>query len=138
MYLSADFLKWLNCYMVISFGGLIIDEGDNVANWNSLNYLVEAVPAVMYGQDIHPGPFRKAAAYAYHIIQDHIFHDGNKRTGMEAAFLFLRSNGYQVRKATSQDIVATALKVAQGLMSIDDLAQWLELVCSMPNGQLSQ
>ena len=133
MYLSADFLTWLNCYMVITYGGLFTGEHDNVANRNSLDYVVEAVPGAMYGQELHPGVFRKAAVYAYHIIQDHVFRDGNKRTGMEAAFLFLRSNGHQVISATSKDIVDTALKVAQGHMSIDDLAKWLEAVCTPRN-----
>ena len=133
MYLSADFLMWLNCYTVLTYGGLFVGEHDNVANRNSLDYLIEAVSSVMYGQELHPGVFRKAAVYAHHIIQDHIFRDGNKRTGMDAAFLFLRSNGYQVVSATSKDIVDTALRVAQGIMSIDDLAEWLESICTAPD-----
>lgn len=132
MYLSADFLVWLNRYMVISYGGLFIGEQDNVAHRNSLDYLVEAVSGSMYGQELHPGVFRKAAAYAYHIIKNHIFRDGNKRTGMEAAFLFLRSNGHQIMNTTNQDIICTAVRIADGSMSIERLTEWLESICTPP------
>jgi death-on-curing protein len=34
-----------------------------------------------------------AAAYLFHIVQNHGFADGNKRTGMNAASVFLELNG---------------------------------------------
>ena len=37
--------------------------------------------------------FEVAAAYAYHLAQAQAFLDGNKRTAVAAALLFLRANG---------------------------------------------
>lgn len=37
-----------------------------------------------------------AAAYAFHIAQNQPFVDGNKRTGLAAALVFLDMNGYSV------------------------------------------
>lgn len=41
---------------------------------------------------LYPTIYDKAAAYLYHIVQNHPFNDGNKRTGFGAAYLFLRAN----------------------------------------------
>ncbi len=44
-------------------------------------------------QYLHTDLFEMAAAYLYHIIQNHPFIDGNKRTGAVAAVVFLAMNG---------------------------------------------
>jgi death-on-curing protein len=41
---------------------------------------------------LHEGIFEMAAAYMYHIVRDHPFVDGNKRTGAVAALVFLAMN----------------------------------------------
>jgi death-on-curing protein len=37
-----------------------------------------------------------AAAYLYHIVQNHPFIDGNKRTGAAAAIIFLSMNDMEL------------------------------------------
>ena len=37
-----------------------------------------------------------AAAYAFHIAENRPFLDGNQRTGLGAALVFLRINGFKV------------------------------------------
>jgi death-on-curing protein len=37
-----------------------------------------------------------AAAYAFHIAESQAFVDGNKRTGLNAALVFLMMNGWEV------------------------------------------
>jgi death on curing protein len=37
-----------------------------------------------------------AAAYLFHIVKNHPFADGNKRTGMHCALIFLDLNGYEM------------------------------------------
>ena len=44
----------------------------------------------------HPGLFDMAAAYLYHLIQNHPFIDGNKRTGVVTALVFLIINGVEL------------------------------------------
>jgi death-on-curing protein len=45
------------------------------------------------GAFVHEGLFAMAAAYAFHIAQNQPFLDGNKRTGLLAALVFLDLNG---------------------------------------------
>jgi death-on-curing protein len=56
-----------------------------------------ATPAQTYDdQFLHDDIFRMAAAYAFHIAENQPFIDGNKRTGLNAALVFLDINGFLV------------------------------------------
>jgi death-on-curing protein len=65
-----------------------------------------------------------AASYAYGIVRNHPFLDGNKRTGLVVAELFLDLNGWTLT-ATDADCVLTILKLAAGELTEDALADWL-------------
>lgn len=65
-----------------------------------------------------------AAAYAFDIIRNHGFADGNKRTGWIAARLFLADNGFRLT-FDKQDAVRTMEAVAASEMTEDLLADWL-------------
>jgi death-on-curing protein len=51
--------------------------------------------------------------------------DGNKRTGIAAAAMFLRMNGYQLN-ATNTELEKFALEVAQSKQRIEDMADWFQ------------
>ena len=54
-----------------------------------------AQASATYGGDyLHASPFDMAAAYAFHIAENHPFVDGNKRTALNAALVFLGLNGF--------------------------------------------
>ena len=65
-----------------------------------------------------------AAAYAYGIARNDPFVDGNKRTALVAARTFLILNGVDV-EATQDDKVLTFLKLAEGAISEEELADWI-------------
>lgn len=65
------------------------------------------------GQYFHAGLFEMAAAYLYHIVQNHPFIDGNERAGTMAAFVFLRLNGFTL-DADESAFESLVLKAAQG------------------------
>ncbi len=58
--------------------------------------------------------FEMAAAYFFHIIQNHPFMDGNKRVGAVAALVFLEINNKAVNM-TNDELESQVLSVAQGL-----------------------
>lgn len=77
---------------------------------------------------------RLAAAYAFGIIGNHPFVDGNKRTGLIAAYVFLKINGMELT-AREVEAVAAVLSLASGESSEEELAHWLRgNVRSMPVG----
>lgn len=48
------------------------------------------------GEFVHEDLFAMAAAYGFHIAQNQPFVDGNKRTGLLAAIVFLELNGVAI------------------------------------------
>jgi death on curing protein len=69
--------------------------------------------AGFWDQYLHADFFEMAAAYLYHIVQNHPFIDGNKRTGAMAAFVFLKLNGSTI-DADESAFESLVLKAAQG------------------------
>ncbi len=65
-----------------------------------------------------------AAAYAFGLVRNHPFIDGNKRSGFVAAQLFLRLNGYRI-EALHVDCVLTTLALAAGDIDEPTFAAWL-------------
>lgn len=77
------------------------------------------------GQFLHSTIFQMAAAYGFHICQNHPFLDGNKRTAGMAMFTFLKLNGLEPI-ATESDYYAVMMAVASGNMTKEELADWLQ------------
>ncbi|PCI54377.1 MAG: type II toxin-antitoxin system death-on-curing family toxin [Alphaproteobacteria bacterium] len=65
-----------------------------------------------------------AASYAYGIIRNHPFVDGNKRTALVAAELFLALNGYELI-ASDEMCVLTIVGVADKTISEAELHMWI-------------
>lgn len=65
-----------------------------------------------------------AAAYAYGIARNHPFVDGNKRTALVAARTFLLLNDVDL-DATQDEKVLTFLNLAEGVISEEELADWI-------------
>lgn len=118
----ADIVE-INRRMIAHFGGIFFEGDDNLANRGSLEYLLAEIHGSLYGQELYPDLFQKAGLIAWRIIVGHIFHDGNKRTGMESCRLFLELNGYIL--TMDMEIVDIALRIATHDIEFDDFVHWL-------------
>lgn len=67
--------------------------------------------ATFDGQYLHADLFEMAAAYLFHLVQNHPFIDGNKRVGLECALLFLEINQQSI-EATDHELVELVLQTA--------------------------
>ncbi len=73
-----------------------------------------AMPAAGLGDRyLHGDLFEMAAAYLFHIVRNHPFLDGNKRTGVVTALVFLALNEVEV-EAGEEDLEAAVRAVAEG------------------------
>ena len=72
-----------------------------------------------------PSLFDLAASYAFGLVKNHPFIDGNKRVGFVVAVLFLELNGYKFQ-ATEVDAVLRTLALAAGSMKKAAYAEWLK------------
>jgi death-on-curing protein len=68
-----------------------------------------------------------AAAYRFHIVQNHPFHDGNKRTGAAAAIVFLSMNDIQVRN-DEDGLVQITLASSTGKADKQSIMEFLRAI----------
>lgn len=74
---------------------------------------------------LHDNLMKMAAAYGYHICNNHPFIDGNKRIALVAMDVFLQRNGYEI-SANEKETYKIIMQLATGELSKDELVQWLE------------
>lgn len=107
--------------LLARFGGL-----EGVRDMDLLeSALARPLQLKAYGQ---PDLFDLAASYAYGIVKNHPFLDGNKRSGLMAAALFIEINGYLFEAPEEQAVLMT-LGLAAGEVDADGHAAWLRDSC---------
>lgn len=86
-----------------------------------------AMPQAGIGdQFFHEHILEMAAAYLYHIVNNHPFTDGNKRTGVVAALVFLALNGVEI-DAKVAEFEHLVREVAAGKVKKNGIAEFLRL-----------
>jgi death-on-curing protein len=65
-----------------------------------------------------------ASAYAFGLVKNHGYVDGNKRTGLAALLVFLRKNGLGLRVTQAEAVLAME-RLAAGAISENQLAEWV-------------
>jgi death-on-curing protein len=108
--------------MLAMFGGLsgLRDEGLLQSALSRPQHLFH------YG---NPSLFELAAEYAFGIVKNHPFLDGNKRAGFMAAALFIESNGWSFG-ASEEDVVVNTRALAAGEIGAEEYAAWLKSSCA--------
>ena len=77
--------------------------------------------ATFDGDFVHDGLFAMAAAYLFHIVSNHPFLDGNKRTWLLSALVFLDLNGNTVERESAA-LYDLTMAVAQGHADKEEVA----------------
>jgi len=119
-YLTVEQVLFLHARLIEETGG-----SHGVRDVALLESAVARPRATFGGEDLYPDLFSKAAALMSSLIRNHPFVDGNKRTGIAAAALFLRQNGHCLT-ATNQELEAFTLYVAESRPGIPEIATWLQ------------
>lgn len=88
-----------------------------------------AMPETTFeGEFLHPTLFEMAAAYLFHIARNHPFVDGNKRTALMCALVFLGLNGQRL-EADPQALYEQVDGVAAGRVDKADVSVFLRDNC---------
>ena len=119
--------RWIDRAVLIAIHDMQLAEHGGGAGLRDGNLLESALAKpenlAAYGD---PDVAALAAAYGYGISRNHAFVDGNKRTALVAAELFLQLNGWRLEVGDA-DCVLTMLAVATGDITEDAFADWLRL-----------
>lgn len=120
-YLALEEILRLHFQVVEDFGGL-----HGVRDENRLKSVVAAPKQEVFGEEQYKMVHEKAAVYLRNIIADHPFVDGNKRTAVTSAGIFLARNGVQLQ-ADSKELEDFAVRIATDHLSVEEIAAWLQI-----------
>ena len=121
-------------------GGLDPCGSDNLLKGRTLGFVEGIHQNEMFGQTLYPTLYHQAAAYMYYITKGHLFHDGNKRTGLAVALTFLGWNGIRVPKLPEEDSYRFVINVASSQQSANEVieksAKWFKSMTEdgLPHG----
>ncbi len=120
VYLTKEDLVVIHGFLIEEIGGLEGIRDDYI-----LSSAVALPQQHVFGKELYPTLFLKAAVYARSVIMNHPFSDGNKRTGITSAATFLDVNGYTLQ-CKCGEIEHFAVHVVVDALSIEDIAAWLK------------
>jgi death-on-curing protein len=117
-YLTAEQALFIHARLIAETGGM-----HGVRDVGLLASAVERPRATFGGKDLYRDLFRKAAALLESLIGNRPFLDGNKRTAISAAGLFLMRNGYEIN-ASQKELETFTLRMALKKSDVQDAAAW--------------
>jgi death-on-curing protein len=118
--------RYLSAQQVLFIHARLTDEtgGDHLLRDVGLLASAVARPrAVFAGSDLYPSLEAKAAALMQSLILNHPFLDGNKRTGITAAALFLLGNGRRLT-ADNAELERFTYAVTNGQVALAGMSLW--------------
>ena len=121
-FLDVDDVLELHAAQLEIFGG-----GAGLRDRGLLESAVAQPEASFGGVFAHDGLYAMAAAYMFHIVSHHPFVDGNKRTGLLAAVVFLDLNGIPIEHP-SDALYELTMAVATGSIDKPGIARELERI----------
>ncbi|TGE77269.1 type II toxin-antitoxin system death-on-curing family toxin [Weissella confusa] len=89
-YLNREELLSLNEQAVLKFGG-----NAGIQSPRAFEVILDQPKQVVFGQEVYPTVWLKAAYMMQQIIKTPVFVDGSKRTAGLVVLRFLQENGYQ-------------------------------------------
>lgn len=106
--------------MVKRFGGSF-----GIRDMGLIESAVARPQASFGGKYLYNSFFAKVAALLQSLLKNHPFVDGNKRTALTSAGLFLKINNYKLINNHKEE-VAFAIKVDNGNLSVKEISKWLK------------
>jgi death on curing protein len=119
-FLEVDAVLRIHSRMIAEFGG-----SAEVRDHGLLQSAVHMPQAQFGGKYLHEGLSKMAAAYLYHICCNHPFVDGNKRTALAAAEMFVLINDSRLT-ATNDELKTITWSVADGTLSKAELIDFFK------------
>jgi death-on-curing protein len=120
-------IHYITYQYVIEVHDSLIDEyggRKGILNEGLLRSALEMPKARFDGKDLHRTIFDKTAAYLFHLIQNHPFVDGNKRTASMTAMIFFASNSKTEPTFSEDEYQKIILGVAQGVVKKKEIAKF--------------
>ena len=121
-------MKYLSPEQVLFIHARVIDETGGMHGVRDVGLLMSAVArprATFGGHDLYSDVYQKNVALMESLISNHPFLDGNKRTAIASAGLFLRLNNLRL-EASQKQIEKFTMEMALKKISFEQAATWFK------------
>lgn len=120
--------KWILTEVVIAIQKRQISEHgglDGIRSFDLLESSLNSPKHFFHYENPKPSIAQLASSYAYSLIKNHPFNDGNKRIALITCELFLKLNGKRLN-ATQLEKYHYYINLASGKLSKEEFAKWIE------------
>lgn len=115
-FLGVEEVIGIHARQLNEFGG-----GEGIRDAGLLASAIAQPEASFAGEYLHHDLYEMAAAYLFHLVQNHPFVDGNKRVGLLSSLVFLGVNGVVI-EGSSAELYDLTLAVAEGRADKEQIA----------------
>lgn len=119
-FLTITQVLFIHDQMVKRFGGSL-----GVRELGLVESAVARPQSTFGGEYLYQSIFDKAAALLQSLLKNHPFVDGNKRTALSSAALFLKKNGYKLVNHHKEE-VEFAVMVDNSNLTVKQISEWLK------------
>ncbi len=120
VFLKISQVLFIHDQMVKRFGG-----SHGIRDIGLIESAVARPQATFGGKHLYSSLFDRAAALLQSLLKKHPFVDGNKRTALVSAGVFLKKNGYKLINNHKQE-VEFAIRVDNGNLTVEQISKWLK------------
>ena len=118
-FLTTSQVLFIHDQMVKRFGGSY-----GIQDMGLIESAVARPQATFGGKYLYVSIYDKVASLLQSLLKNHPFVDGNKRTALTSAGLFLWKNGYRLVNNHKEE-VEFAVKVDNGNLTVEQISKWL-------------
>ena len=120
IFIPKELILYFHDQLIQNYGGTY-----GIRDEKLLDSALEQPKATYEGKYLHDTLIKMAAAYGYHLCNNHPFVDGNKRIALVAMDVFLQRNGLEI-VASEKETYKVMIQLSTGSLSKKDLVTWLE------------
>ena len=120
VFIPKELILYFDHQLIQTYGGTY-----GIRDEKLLDSALEQAKATYEGNYLHDTLIKMAAAYGYHLCNNHLFVNGNKRIALVAMDVFLQRNGLEI-VASEKETYKMMIQLSSGGFSKKDLTTWLE------------
>lgn len=117
--LNKQQIVLMHTMLIKQTGGL-----DGIRDEGLLDSAINAPFQTFAGEELYPTVQKKAACLCYSLVNNHAFHDANKRIGILAMMTFLKLNNLEI-ECTDEELVNLGLNIASGKTGQGEILSWI-------------
>ena len=101
-----------------------IDVTDGIRDYNLLKSIPISIYQSFAGEELYPTIYDKCSTIWFALSKYHCFVDGNKRTALVTAIVYLKLNSYNMMP-DNKHLYDISISIASGRMQLEDIKMYL-------------